>query len=509
MIRASAIAYVVCGLTVIACVGILFQMREDHWPGLNCDAVLFVTVPVNEASGRGHNYAVFSFTYLVSHDWSFRAHGQLYQAVLATLMSEGNMMALLDAVGTINIITVILFALHAFVRCRYVVGFGPWSTTAITSLGTLALAAVLVWLQGRPEHLVPLLVTLGGLGRLIITNPWGRLVVSGVELGLIGATSPLPGILAASTWVLLFALERDRLGRLAVRTALLGLCAALAWYVTICLIYPYDVLQLIVNTANGGLGKPITGRRFLARFWLFYGDFPLIGLLFVAAAGWGMWVFLRTSFSWLQRALIVVLALHLAMWVYRAGIVYPPLLYNLIGFYPVVYLGLVERLWRSDVQIAMPAIVRRSLACVALVGAIGTSCGFARQTLLLESYRTEGVSLTEARQRARQEFSRLSSNERVGIQGTLPPSLVVLDDPDWHLLSFLDPADSEFMETEKKLGIRFATALRLQLEDSDPPERWGPFVLRKDYFVRGRPTLWGMPLDHRIPGYQFAIYDRE
>jgi hypothetical protein len=484
-------------------------MRVDHWPGLNCDAVLFVTLPVNEASGHGHDFAVYSFTYLATHDWSFRAHGQLYQAALAHLMPEGNMMALLEAVGWINIVSVIVGALFAFVRCRHVMGLGPWATAAITSLSTLALAAILVWLQGRPEHILPLIVILGSFGRLGVANPWGRLVVSGLELGLIGATSPLPGILAASTWVLLFALDGDRLDSLVARTAVLGLCAALTWYGTMLLVYPFDVLELIQNTASGGLGKMITGRRFIARIWLFYGDFPLIGLPFAAAAAWGLWIFLTHSYSWLQRVIIVVLASHLALCVYRAGLIYPHTLYNLIGFFPIVFLGVLERLWRPDVAWALPTVPRWGLTLVAVAGAIGVSYGFARQTLLLESYRAEGVSLTMARQRAQEEFARLTSNERVGIEAALPPSLVVLDDPDWHLLSFLDPADAEFVATEQKLGVRFATALRLQMEDADPPERWGPFVLRKNYFVRGRPMLWGVPLDHRIPGYQFAVYVRE
>jgi hypothetical protein len=343
MSRGALVASVLGIIGTAVCVAILLEMRDTGWPGPHHDAVFYITPAVNRANGAGNTFAVYHRAILQNEPggWTFRAHGQLYQATLAQLMATPELPDLMRAMGLINIIAALLGGAYFWAKCRLESGMGPMTTASVLVLGVAGTAAVQLFLQGRPEHIIPLILFATGLARLTVQGAVAKTVVAGVEVALIVAASPLPGIVAASARLVQSALEEKGVGRLAARCVLLGTVAVVVWYCTMLAIYPYDPLELAANTA--GAGRPGGGTRralsHLHYYWLFDAHFPLIGLPFAVLAFVVLLSWLRGPFSFVQRVAIGLLLLNLGFWVSKSGIILPGLFYNLVGFYPVVLMA--------------------------------------------------------------------------------------------------------------------------------------------------------------------------
>ena len=508
------VSYVLMVLAVVASLLAVVLMGESGWPGLHHDGALYITPAVNSSIGKGHTIAVYSTALLRMNpeDLSFRGHGQLYQFVLSALLAGGDMENLMPAIATINAITLPVCGLYFFAGCSYQLRLGPLATAAVVTLGVWGTAAVLLWLQGRPEQLLPLILASAGLARNMTSVVWVQDLISALELALIGATSPLPGLIAAGCRLLVMALEHGALSRFALRAVLLAATAAACWYGIIWIVYPFDPLELFFNTASGrNLSVGPRALRYLPHYWLWAPSLPLIGLPFAVLITQGVGSFFCNAYPWFQRAVIVLLALICARWVANAGVYLPGLYYNLVGFYPAVLMAALHGLLRAR-PAPLPAQAGKALGVVLVVGMIGVSLGFVREVLLLGWYRNCGVTLQEARQITAHLFDDANSDDRIAIpSASHRPSLVVLDDSNWRLLTLPDDYDLDSVgKIEKHLNVHVVALLLPQADVlSQPPRTLDSWQLCQNNWIWQKPTLLGFDLDAKMPGYQFAVYRRK
>jgi hypothetical protein len=157
---------------------------------------------------------------------------------------------------------------------------------------------------------------------------------------------------------------------------------------------------------------------------------------------------------------------------------------------------------------AMLPTLRWVAASMLLVATMAASTGVVRNALLLVPYRDAGLSLQMARSYAGEEFARLKPGQRIALPPYHRPCMVVLDDGGWHLVTLAEDLAS-LHQVETKLGIEVQVLLWPQTDDGQPPDKLDGFRLSKNYWVPGRPHIWGLPLYSQMPGYQFAVYVRE
>ena len=266
------------------CSSLLVQMGNDAWPSLHSDSILYLTPAVNDANDAGHRFAVFLRPYLYKGNWEFDFHGQLYQFVLAAFTHNGTPSEFVRTMGWLNVATLVAGFLAIFTASRCDLRLGVVGSLMMGAAGGVAAVTVALSLQGRPEHLVPLLLSLFSLARKTSGNRARRAIIDSLEIGLIAAMSAAPAMLLA----LLRTFERavdPRARNWAFEMGGLALGSLLVWGATIALVSPVSPVQLLYNIATfystGGLPR---GYSILHEVWFLSPQRPLLGMPFLVFA---------------------------------------------------------------------------------------------------------------------------------------------------------------------------------------------------------------------------------
>lgn len=498
-------AAIVALLAVVASLGV---MGAHGWPPLFWDANLQITPAMNRASGRGDTFAAYG-TRILSHelnDYRFNWHGQIYQALLGGLLPGFDFLYLMQLVGWLNAFSALICAGYFYCHVRFELRQSALAAALWGLLGAASTAAVLLHWQGRADQLVPAILCLSGLVLLRIpaASHWQALT-RGATVGVLAATTPLPAVILMSAYLLWEAGGAGHKNWIA-RSILMGFTAAIVWAAFIWLLCPYSPLAILKGAAiEAGGGRP-RGLRLIPAYWLWSENYPLIGGIYVLFA----LSFVPTLSSWRRLgwarcAASVVLALNLFRWLWIGGLAYPPFFYSIICCFPVVFLRVVDQSYRLA-AISRRPLGRIALGTAALLG-VAVSLGYVRNLALLPAYLAHGESLAQARARAQNFVDQLDPHTRIGFDAGRPPAFIVLADRDWHFLA-IDFAENEVERLEKKLSVRIQYLFHSQHRDATPPSRYGPFALRDNHFVGGRPSFLGIELAPAMPGYQFAVYER-
>jgi hypothetical protein len=496
----AGVAAVLIALLALVCsLGILGHCA---WPPLHWDANLYVTPAINRAAGKGDTFAAYGLWLLRQDDTRFQFHGQLYQAVVGVMLPAGDFVSLMRAAGALNALSVALCAAFFFCHARVKLHASVLVALCWALLGAAATAAVLLYIQGRPEQLLPLLLALAGLLHLPLSeeSDWYA-IANGATAGVVAATSPLPGLILLNAYVLREATRASQ-PRWFQRSAFIGLAAAGAWFAVITITCPYSPMVILTNTVAFAGRETPRRLRTIPEWWLLSEHFPLIGVVYAlfVASFLPQLASLRRQ-SAVRIGIAALLLLSFAKWTSEAGLRWPVVLYNLICFFPVVFVQVLDRSYAYSVRFG-----RSALAPVG-VCALAVAMGFFHKMALLPSYSEHGLSLANARTLAQQYIGQLSSQSRIAIHAGRPPALVVLSDDNWSLVA-IDFSLNEVARLEKKFNIRFEYFFYSQHDDDVPPPTFGPFALRDNYYVSGRPRFLGVELGRTMPGYQFAVYER-
>ncbi len=504
--------------TVLCISSALVWLGQVGWPGLHRDAAAYATPIINQNNGRGHTVSVYYLAGGIAPGMKFAIHGQLYQFVFGRVFRCATYPELLRALGWLNAITVAASALCMFVYLRFGLRLSGWLVAAGSCAGSAGAAAVVLALQGRPEQIIPLIGAVAGLLRAAAASPRGRLGVNGVEIALVGLASPAPGVILAGAHTAAVFVSPAVRGPI-VAVVWLAAIALAAWLALMQAVFPFAIAEWFSNSTRGVGALGPRGLSMVPAVWIYNYNHPLmiltpaaLGLAFLAALGR-----LRNRPARLTIAGVIVLG-QFAVWLMRGGFLYYGINYTLTALFLQFWLLSlwIARELAEDRRDDVPALAAGTpparlsfgalVALALIVCGAGAALGVARHWVLGQSYVARGVSLAAADELLKPLLPRLRAGERIAIMDSSHPSLVTLADVDPDLL-WLQRPDTELAALEEGLHVRIRFLIVPQFFDP-APDRFGPFALVEDHFLRGAETFCGLRIADFPPGYQFAVYER-
>jgi hypothetical protein len=488
------------------------------WPGVHDDAALYTTVILNRAGDVGNEYAAYTDA-LLMHDGNtrFETHGQLYFKIMAMVLPHADYSSLLRLFHVINLLTFLLaiFTFVLFTRQRLQ---ASWLVCFLVALpaayGTIA---VMHYLQGRPEHgIPPFLLTILLIQLWLRHERWINLL-AGIQIGIVAAISPLPGVLLGFASVFVLGLSNVRQGRYLLSSVLRALVAGITWVLVTLYAFDGSLTDLVSNTVRQGSGLySAWSPQEWVPFWFGLPLVPNVGFIFLTAVIVGAVDFFSSLISagaWVSRILLVVSMIPIAVLGWNNGVAYAGFHYVFLAFFPAVFVWLLsqisERGDRHEMRGGPRPFWAATLPVILVVSAsICVGWGLVRTSLLQSAVWYRGVHYSEAIHRIAEVSGTLSGNEVFMIDAyNNARSAIVLDTTDWNFRTVPARSSGSLDRAEAKLDFYAKYYVVLQHSVS-PPEREG-FRLIENHFTPTSVYLGGQSLSWYTPGYGFALYERE
>ncbi|MEN8261463.1 MAG: hypothetical protein ABFS02_12940 [Pseudomonadota bacterium] len=236
-------------LVVVAVAPALWLSDEagrNAWPGLHYDAVHYAPIVINYSAFRRLEYAVH-IPQLMPPNAADRATGAVQaHGMLPYLFwrhaGANSFPKYFKAISRVNQFTIISMTLLAWLSTRRLTRL----LRAIVVISSCWLTfSILLFLQGRPEHLVFPIIVLVELSALLCRGmPWLSISIRGIGLGLIGATSPASAIVYGSALVVYYN-SRLPVIQLARVGLTLGIVSAAVWSLVSINVFDGALLDLI------------------------------------------------------------------------------------------------------------------------------------------------------------------------------------------------------------------------------------------------------------------------
>lgn len=487
-------------------------MTKTLWPGLHDDGVLYSTVVINQASGHGNTFAVYSPSLLNKNGAvDFSGHGQLYYPVVSALLKNSDYesyMALLHASNLVGF--VLAFAVFTLTSRRVL--SVSWLFGSFYGLaGSYGTVSVLQYLQGRPEHAIPFVLLLFALFGLFKKQDSFPDWLNGLQIGLIGSISPLPGVIAGlgSVWARSMAFHRKGLiPGIAIQSAL----AAVTWLATMTMTYDGSIVDWFRNTFLGAswFDSDIQGAL---RPWFFLNVAPGLGFIFLATSVLvllKMVKFMVKKGNAIHKVVALVCMVGITAIFVKHGIFWAPTNYCFLPFLPSIALWTIGQIQPCvEKQITL----KKNLVCVVLMLIIGLSgVGYLRSCVFQSAIVNVGSSFKNTLQKVNEIKDSLQANEIILIdayRGARSP--VVFDSPPWKMRT--TTLTTEWKPIEDKLGLKVGYYLILQFSEKTPSlliplESQEKFKLVYNSFNQSPIYIFGFKIKETTPGYGIALYER-
>jgi len=487
-----ALAWNLCVLALLVATGI------TCYPGLHHDCALYSTPAVN-AAARGV-WEVESYLPAVTSNLgaTFNRHGQLYQWLMGKIFHAASFRKFMTWATVLTIMTF----LSTLVLAWRMIGKGrpthaPWLASGIAAMTAL----FCLWVQGRPEHLIPLLMLAPfAAHEWTVTRPWARWIGYAV-LGLVVVTSPLPGVLCCLGVIAWIALHhRERLVSEVAKCAMVSISAAT---VVLLLASPVSPWQWALNSLSCTQGTPSNLGAFVTHL---PDEMPFWNLVVIAAVLMLGAALVRGGLWWLGVLLGGVF--YALLWKFQV--------YVLACFVPVLMLALVSAESRC---LRLHAWLYRAAWVVVALASLASGRTLVLQALLVAAACQEGVTFAQTQTAVSELGAKLEPNEKLGFMWLARPSFVVFGQPGSGLIS----VEPEVLKNEPDLILQRYEAthhcrVRFVLVPqhgyalpAPPPPRvigGGRFVLAKDGWDTRPLKLSTTTIAEHMPGYQFALYER-
>lgn len=483
----------------LAALMLLVSTAFTLYPGLHHDSVLYATPIVNMAARGVWEIDSYIPSMISDSGKHFTRHGQLYQFLFGRVFHCASYERLLAATAVFNAVT---FLATLLLSRRMIATQSPRMSLLLSS-GIAAMTALfLLWVQGRPEHLIPLLMLAP-----FAAHEWPRTAryarhVGYAALGLVVVTSPLTGVLCCLGvvgWIALRYKERF----FAEMFACAGVSLATA-FATLLITCPVPPWQWVKNTTQASQGTPSNLGAFFTHLT---NDIPYWNLIILSSI-------LLLAIALVRRRMIWVALLLGAVFV---SLLWKFQVYVLAGFVPVIMLAMVARHGRE--ALGLPRLISQVPTLIVTLVSVTSLATFARMALLATVFAREGVSFAKTSAEIQGLRYCLGPNERLGFFWLARPSFVAFGGPGQGLLSvdsdvILQKPDLFLPDYETQHGCKVRYLLLPQhgyLIPVPPPPpllAGGAFKLVRNGWTTQPAKLAGMTISDSIPGYQYALYER-
>jgi hypothetical protein len=488
-----------------------WQMTKTLWPGLHDDGVMYSTLVINRASGFGNHFAVFTYALaLLDGKTDFTGHGQLYYPVVAALLAKPDYEALLTFLHQSNLVGFLLAFVVFTLATRRSLKLGWLAASFLGVLGGAAVVGVLQYLQGRPEHGIPFVLLAFQL--FVLTCKWPAMpsLLAGVQIGLVGAISPLPGAILGFASLLSFSFRTQETKALLVGASKMLGFSFLIWWTATSVVYEGSLVGLLLNTTQGA-------NYFMFKlyeipvFWLKMNLAPGLGFIFllgVCVAGIkALKIIFDDTHRIVQKAFVILSLIPLLYLIFKHGIAWAATNYCFLPFLPGVAIWLVANIKSMAFgPFRNPVFLNRIAVIFLYLALTPPALGYFRTGLFQNSILQNGVSFQTAQAEIEEFRNRLEGNEVIMVHSyNNARSPVIFDRPPW---KFRSQPHFGFLTAEKQLGFHAKYYLVLQNANDSPPEVKG-FSLIHEKLAADPVLLFGMPIKNSTPGYGYAIYGRD
>jgi hypothetical protein len=490
-----------------------WQMTKTLWPGLHEDAALYSTVAVNLKSGFQNQYDVYTPALILAEGKNnFTGHGQLYYPIISLFMADGDYESLLKVLHISNLLGFILTFAVFFLAGRLYYRINCLGLCLLAILGSYGIVGILHYIQGRPEHGIPFVLLIFLLVRLLIKKLILPNWLSGVQIGIVAAISPVPGAILGFASIYVFSLKSKNVGHLIRGAFVQTIWAAISWIVINALISKDSISNLFKGIIASGRLYYFNLHE-LPVFWFKLSWAPGLGILLIVSLIAGFILtcrFLISDINYIAKGIHLSAALLLSYFVFRSGIGWPAINYSLIPFFPSVVVWLMENsknLYFFQKCAHREKIFHKALALVLFVAMAIPGLGYLR-TCFFQSYvLSSNLSYGTVLERIAQLKSNLRPGENIMIDDWANArSAVIFDGPPWQFKT--KPLPGYPIEyAEQALGFHAPYYFVLQSSDF-PPERNG-FDLMENSYNQNPVTLFGIQIKGHTPGYGYAIYSRK
>lgn len=533
------------GLIVLVLIGLYGGWLATYslWPGFHEDAAFYSTVVINRANGLGDTFDVF--TRIIKHAngrTEYNYHGQLYYPVFAFLMRGTGYDSFLRAVNVSNLIAFVLSLFLFYFVTRRRLGCSVLISGMSAVASAFAISSVLQYLQGRPDHGVVLVLLIVGIISEIFLKGRVSALYLGVQIGVVAAISPFPGYLVGLFCVFAASLRSVQTRRLIVDAIISMVVAAICWVILTAIVYPGPLMDLFVKTVSDGAKDhaglfdlyykfPAINISRFAKSWVTIKFAPLLILPFALVSSLVIALSLkklRSDSPLLIKFIVLAFLFVLPGQLWFFVVYWPEINYSLLGLFPGIFLwilrqiallngvggfsfNLTERNRKIDYSFELSQ--SNLIGVVVLVYSIivfAPGLGYLRSSLLQRSVLTGGVTFEMARDRYQELKKTLADDEYILINEYSSPngrSAVVMDGPPWKTRSSVLGNDQN--ETFTKLRAKYYFVLQDQLSDINIPVKTNGYRLIEKRFTPTPVVLFGLRISSVIPGYAYAIYEKE
>jgi hypothetical protein len=490
------------------------QMTKTLWPGLHEDAALYSTVIINRAAGNGNTFDVYTRSLIhAGESLRFKGHGQLYYPIVAAFLASPTYEALLQLLHWSNFIAYILSFIVFLISSRRSLKISWLSSALFGVVGAWSTVAVLQYLQGRPEHGIPFVLLSFALIQLLSSGNRLYNWMQGAQIGIIGAISPLPGLIFALSSVFVKSLENVSNKKFIKSIAIQGFAALFFWILCVTSVYHDSIIELLRNTVKGSEDyENVWFPQQIPLFWLKANFAPALGGVFLMTslvAISSACVAILKPGQIVPRIFIFICFLLIGKILWRNGIAFSATNYCFMPFLPSASLWLIRSMNSENFAYWSKSAYKNFLPISLFVCLMGPCFGFFRTAVMQPFTLKDGVNLSEATSRIKYIKSTLLPSESILIDGWKNArSAVVFDGVPWSMKAMTDWNLEELMAAEEKLGFKSKYFVSLQFYNPEPPLVEG-FTLKENHFINTDTiSIFGVQIKGSTQGYGYAIYER-
>lgn len=490
------------------CLGMVF-MKLSEWPGLNIDAALFTSPALSLANDEGWKFHGYLYRLTKVLDGTYSSHSILYPLVFGLIFRASTYEAILFWSAAINSFLFLAYFFAPFLILKQ--GISWWKFFWSLLLGITA-GVIGLFLQGRPEQLVPviLLVPLLIARDGLVSRPNGFLILSGVHSAtatMLGLLSPLTAVVyvaAVMGWTCI-SLQSFPQRPTLIRMIIVAMATALGILLVVFSFCDFSLTGWLLNTFKYGSSDP--NSKLLGRLTNFFAlnislDLPMWNVPVMLS----FLLMLAILFKRRQYLVLVLVALCFSLVIRSAQS------YVYVGFVP----GILLCASFSIIPEVRQGVLARSASIGARLYASSYGLVFARHVILFLIYSSNGLSFSDARSQLRMLTNDLlPDSEVIAYFWMRRPSFVVMNDQSksWVTaeMSIYDGNEQTLALYEKQSGKTVKYFVYPQLGHiQTPPKMFQNGTKRYRLVYNGwtnkRAEVAGFRLGGELPGYNFALY---
>lgn len=492
---------------------ILFIVFSLHlWPGLNRDAAMFTTPIISLANGQGWTFHGYLYYLNQNLSGKYNFHTLLYPFVFGLILKANTYEKIAFYSGIINSLTFSCYYLTALAS----LGESRTKGTLFQAIQiSIATGVITLYLQGRPEQLVPLILLFPYL-----VNKWYNsqskimscyIIATVLTITLLGLLSPMTAIIylvGVTGWELGHH-GRHTLNPRSLRSLSVGLVISAVLVALVFKSCDFSLGEWIKNTITIGSADPTI--QLLERITSFSMaglsfEIPLwnIPILITSILIIGAIIRSNKALKWLKGAIFLCGLSYL---------VRSAQAYSWVGFVPIILLFALDysRITR------WVGLYARPLSIIYLAYLWIYSILFIRYVLLFLLYIHSGVLFSEAKQ----EIEKLtkasqSGGSLIAYYWTSMPSFVVMSNKKSPWITaenslLISGSDAQLSKYEKHTGrtIKYLILPQLSHINAPPPVIYNgvkKYRLIHNRWTERRARIWKIKLGGSMPGYHYALY---